>query len=345
MAYEAADFSRPKLVQSWLLSCMGMVFLMVLVGGLTRLTESGLSITEWELFYGVMPPMDQAGWLEYFAKYKESPEYQQINAGMSLSEFKGIFWLEYIHRVLGRITGLVFLLPLIALAATRQITRPVGFKMFGIGLLVACQGVVGWYMVASGLIDDPKVSPLKLSMHLTLAFIIFSLTLWTYLQHFKPNLARDAGGWLYFAPRILIAFTLVQIILGGWVAGWNAGLIYNTYPLMDGEWVPSGLFPYDGFWENITSYVPLIQFQHRIGAKVLLVAFIAFIWFAWRRAETPTDRTLLIWLAAAILVQFALGVLTLLYEVQIALASAHQMVALALLSIAILTAFRFSRAR
>lgn len=345
MHYSAADFTCPKLVQSWLLSCMGMVFLMVLVGGLTRLTESGLSITEWELFYGVMPPFDQAGWEEYFAKYKQSPEYLKINAGMSLSDFKGIFWLEYIHRVLGRITGLIFLLPLIALVATRQITKPVGFKMFGIGCLVACQGVVGWYMVASGLIDDPKVSPLKLSMHLTLAFIIFSLTLWTYLQHFKPHYAREASGVLYYGPRILVALTFVQVVLGGWVAGWDAGLIYNTYPLMDGEFIPSGMFPYDGFWANVISYVPLIQLQHRLGAKILLVAFLAFIWFAWRKAETKQDVQLLRWLLAAIVIQFALGVATLVYEVQIALASAHQMVALALLTVTILAAFRFSRVR
>lgn len=339
------ETSRPyTTLRYWLLSCMGMVALMVFVGGVTRLTESGLSIVEWKLFDGILPPMNHAQWLAYFEEYKTSPEFQKINSSFGLAEFQRIFWLEYIHRVLGRITGLVFLLPLIALAITRRIPKAVAWKMFGIGLLVAAQGVVGWFMVASGLIDDPKVSPLKLSMHLTLAFTIFALTLWVYLQQFHAALARHAQGWRYWVPRTLIALTFVQIILGAWVAGWDAGLTYNTWPLMDGAFIPSGMYPYAGFWNNTTSYIPLIQLQHRLGAIVLFAAYAAYIAFAWRSADA-TERRMLGAVAAVITLQFALGVATLLSVVQIALASAHQMAALLLLSAIILISFRFSRIR
>lgn len=323
---------------------MACVALMVFIGGVTRLTESGLSIVEWKLFDGILPPFNEAQWHTYFTEYQTSPEFQKINSDFGLSEFKRIFWLEYIHRVLGRITGLVFLLPLIGFAITRTISKPLGWRMFGIGLLVAMQGVVGWVMVASGLVDDPRVSPLKLSMHLTLAFAIFACTLWVYLQQFHAQHRYESAPRLYYGARLLLGLTFIQVILGAWVAGWDAGLIYNSYPLMDGEFIPSGLFPYDGFWANVTGYIPLIQFQHRMGAKLLILGIFAFAYFGWRYTKRVGDVHILKWLILVITLQFALGVLTLIYVIPLTLASAHQMVALLLLAVLTVTCHRFSKA-
>lgn len=314
--------TRSRLVKPWLVLCLCMVAAMVWVGGVTRLTESGLSIVQWKLLSGVLPPMSEQAWQTEFDAYQASPEYLKKNTGMDLKGFKNIFWLEWIHRLLGRTTGLVFLLPFMYFAARRQIDRPLARRCLIAALLVAAQGGVGWIMVASGLIDDPRVSPIKLSMHLCLAFIVFCWTLWT-LWLLKPPAAPAKAG----NPKVAFALFLlifIQIIFGAWVAGMDAGLTYNTWPLMDGDIAPPGLMGLEPWHRNLIENIAQLQFQHRMMA--FLVAAVALAY------GLKFQRGLLV---GVVLLQFTLGVQTLVHVVPIGLASAHQMGALLLLAVSL----------
>lgn len=322
--------------QTWLITCMACVVLMVFIGGVTRLTESGLSIVEWKLVTGIFPPMTQAGWEAELQEYRASPEYQQVNKGMSVAEFKQIYWLEWLHRLLGRLTGLVFLLPLIYFAARRTLAPWLTRRMVIAGLLVLAQGTLGWLMVYSGLQDDPRVSPLRLAAHLSLAFFLFCWLYITWLDAThaaRPHPSRGAA----LAIRGVIALLGVQIVLGAFVAGMDAGLIYNTWPLMDGDWVPPHLFHLEPWYRNLIAYIPMVQWQHRSFAYVVSAAIIGFILWQWRSGP----RFALSLLALVLVVQFKLGVLTLIHAVPIALGSAHQMVALLLLAISLHVAYRY----
>ncbi|MFZ4124601.1 MAG: COX15/CtaA family protein [Rickettsiales bacterium] len=317
-------------ISRWLIACMAMVVLMVFIGGVTRLTESGLSIVEWKPITGTLPPLTHEAWEREFSEYQSSPEFIHKNAHFTVEDFKGIFWLEYIHRVAGRITGFVFLLPLIYFAARRRLPVPLFKRMAIAGVLVAAQGTVGWIMVASGLVDQPRVAPIKLGIHLSLAFTIFAYVYWTWLQiHGRPRPAAHYGTAL--AARVLLIFTAIQIFLGALVAGLDAGMIYNTYPLMDGKWVPNGVALLEPWWLNHLEHIPMVQFQHRMGAISLVAGVFAFIYYAYPRIEAALRPYLkrLMWV---LLAQFALGVATLLSVVNIWLASAHQLVALALVA-------------
>jgi len=320
-------------MHAWLIACMLLVALMVVVGGITRLTESGLSIVEWKLFSGIFPPLSQQGWQEAFAAYQTSPEYRLKNTGFTLSQFQGIFWLEYIHRLLGRLTGMVFLLPLLLFAFQKQLSPPLLKRMIGISALVAMQGAVGWLMVASGLVDDPRVNPVRLALHLTLAFTIFCLLWWTWLQLRHPR-GEPASCCQFWGVRALLVVTVLQIIFGALVAGNDAGLSYNTYPLMDGRFVPHGLATLAPFWRNMLENIVLVQWQHRMLALILVMSCFALIGYGW---NTPNQR-LKFWLRALLIViilQFSLGVATLVSVVSIPLASLHQLVALALLTVVV----------
>lgn len=320
--------AHTRAIAGWLMACLALVALMVFVGGITRLTESGLSIVEWKLFSGTLPPMSDTAWQAEFDEYKQSPQFEQVNAHFTLSDFKGIFWLEYLHRLLGRIIGLAVLLPLIYFAARRMLPRPLFWRCVGIGALVAAQGTVGWVMVASGLNDQPRVAPIKLASHLLLAFGVFCLMLWTRWQvlgiartHISAPLARGA--------RIVMALLLIQIFFGALVAGLRAGLAYNTYPLMDGQWIPGGLYSMAPWWLNHLESVLTVQFQHRIGAMVVVAATLWLCISGWRHARVqPTVKAIL----AIVIVQFMLGVATLLSVLNISLASLHQLIALVLLA-------------
>ncbi len=312
----------------WLKAVMVLVVLMVALGGFTRLSESGLSIVEWKLFSGTFPPLSAEAWDTEFAAYQQSPEYQQVNQHFGVAEFKKIYWLEYLHRLLGRIIGLSVILPLAWFWARGMLTPAMKRRGVALAVLVAAQGTVGWVMVASGLVDQPRVAPVKLALHLSLAFVFFLALLDTYwrLRPVRQEVVSSAIAWAVKGVFLLI---FLQIILGALVAGLDAGLSYNTYPLMDGAWVPEGLHRLDPWWKNHLESVLTVQFQHRMGAVVVVAAALLLAALSWHQLR---HRTPLQWLLALISLQFLLGVATLLTHVQMVLAVAHQLLALALLA-------------
>ena len=318
-------------VALWLFLCCVLVVVMVMVGGATRLTDSGLSMVNWHPIHGIIPPLSPAEWQEEFGHYQQSPEYQKVNMGMGIEEFKSIFWWEYIHRILGRIVGLVFVLPLLWFGVRKKLSPHLGIKLFGIVSLVGVQGLIGWYMVKSGLVDDPHVSPLRLSLHLGLAFIIFGLLWWQWLN-------QTASAWRqkaklstppFHVTVLLSVIVFLQIIFGAWVAGLDAGLSYNSFPLMDGQFVPEGLLLLDPWYVNMWQNGTMVQFIHRMGAYSIAIAVLGF-WWRYRRSTQACD--ILLWLTIG---QITLGILTLLYVVPFTLALLHQLVALGVWTICV----------
>lgn len=313
------------MVRLWLYAMAFLVFCMVIVGGATRLTDSGLSITEWRPLLGAIPPMNEADWLAAFEKYKLIPEYQIQNRGMPLSEFKFIYWWEWAHRFLGRFIGLAFALPLIFFTFTRRIDRALWPRLFALFILGGAQGALGWYMVASGLVDRVDVSQYRLAAHLTLAALIFAAIIWVAMGiGRKRKHASSSSDW--FAV-LLVAFVLLQIAAGGFVAGLDAGQGYVTWPKMDGQWIPSGLWEMAPGWKNAFENAMTVQFNHRILAYMLLLATALHAW---------QSRTLsAILLAFAMLAQACLGILTLLLHVPLAAALIHQAGAMIVLALAL----------
>jgi cytochrome c oxidase assembly protein subunit 15 len=329
-----------KAVAAWLLLCCALVFAMVVVGGVTRLTQSGLSIVEWQPVVGALPPLSDAQWLETFDKYKLTPQYQLINQGMTLSQFKGIFWWEYVHRLLGRLIGVAFFLPLVVFWFRGWLHRGLALQLSGIFVLGGLQGAMGWYMVQSGLVDDPKVSQYRLTAHLAIAFAIYGAMLWTALGLlFRPPHAAPRSlqrfGWIV---TTLIAY---MVITGGFVAGTHAGLAYNTFPLMNGHLVPPEIMAMEPWPLNFFANLATVQFDHRLGAWTL--AF-AVPWF-WIRSRGAQLTGAALWavhaLLAALTLQVSLGISTLLLAVPIPLAAAHQAGAILLFTAALLVNHRF----
>lgn len=316
-------------VRRWLTLCAALVVVMVLVGGVTRLTESGLSIVEWKLVSGTLPPLTEAAWQAEFSDYQTSPQYLKVNRTFTLADFKQIFWLEYLHRLLGRVIGLAIILPFAYFAARRMLPRPLLRRGFALCVLVAAQGTVGWVMVASGLVDQPRVAPIKLGLHLLLAFGLFCALLWTRWQ-VSGTARTSAPPCVAFGARALTALVTLQIFAGALVAGLRAGKSYNTYPLMDGKFIPGGLHTLTPWWLNHVESVATVQFQHRMLALLVAASVLAFALLARRFFA---HAALLNALAATVCLQFTLGVATLLSGVNIALASAHQLAALLLLGL------------
>lgn len=325
-----ADSARP--VALWLLICCAAIYAMVVLGGVTRLTGSGLSIVEWEPVVGVIPPLSEQAWEAEFAKYRESPEYRKVNPNMTLAGFQSIYWLEYAHRLVGRSIGLLFLAPFLYFAFRRRIDRPLARALFGIFLLGGLQGVLGWYMVQSGLVHDPHVSPYRLAAHLGLAFLIYAALFRTALDLLLPRPQRHVAALRPLRRRtaLVTGLAFVTVLAGAFVAGLKAGFSYNTFPLMDGRWIPQGLFTLEPAWRNVFENVIAVQFNHRLLAISLLLA-IAGLWLSARRYALPA-RTRLAFHAVfgLALLQVTLGIATLLLRVPIPLASAHQAGALAL---------------
>ena len=333
-----------RAVAGWLLACCALVSAMVVVGGVTRLTHSGLSITEWQPIVGTMPPLDQAAWDEAFLKYQATPEYRDVNRGMTLAAFKGIFWLEYAHRLLGRAIGAAFLLPLLWFALRRRLPPGLAPRLFAIFGLGALQGAAGWYMVQSGLVDDPRVSQLRLTLHLALAFLIFGAMLWTALSLLRrpaapappPSLARFAYS--------LAGLVFVMVLAGGLVAGIRAGLAYNTFPSMNGAWLPPEIMLLDPWYLNFANNMATVQFDHRALAWLLAFLVPVFWWRTVRSAEAPpAARRGAHLLLALLIVQIGLGIATLLLVVPIPLAAAHQAGALAVFAAALNAAHALRR--
>lgn len=298
-------------VAAWLFACAALAFLVVLIGGVTRLTRSGLSIVEWQPLVGALPPLTQADWEALFAKYRETPEFRQVNFSMTLEGFKRIFWWEYIHRLLARLIGVVFLLPYLYFLVRKNLDRPLAWKLGGIFLLGALQGTVGWYMVKSGLVDDPKVSPVRLTLHLGLALAIFSAELWLAMQLLAPKQRFD--GFALFLPVIVFLMALS----GGMVAGLRAGYAYNTFPLMNGHIVPPEVMLLEPWWRNFVYNMATVQLVHRAFFWALAV-LVLVAW--WRNRESAAGNALLLTFA----VQASLGIATLLTGVPVGLGSAHQ---------------------
>jgi cytochrome c oxidase assembly protein subunit 15 len=339
---------RRRVVRSWLLAVAALIFVMVLVGGATRLTESGLSIVEWKPVSGTLPPLSDVEWHREFEKYQATPQYQRVNRGMNLGEFKTIFWWEWAHRLLGRFIGVAFLLPFLWFQ-WRGWIEP-GFRtrlwvIFGLGAL---QGAVGWWMVASGLADRVEVSQYRLATHLVLACLIFVATLWT-AQGLSERAIVSVPRRLRATAIALIGLVLAQLYLGALVAGLRAGLIYNTWPLIDGAIVldSSRLFFNAPLWRNFFENTLLVQFDHRMLAYGIWVAAVLHMTDVVRsRCSGPMVFGPVAFSAAALLgaltLQIGLGVLTLIYQAPLLLALAHQAVALIVLTIAVMHAERLT---
>ena len=328
----------------WLLACCAMVFAMIVVGGATRLTHSGLSITEWQPIVGTLPPITTADWIIVFDKYKLTPEYQKVNAGMSLDAFKGIFWWEYAHRLLGRTIGLVFLLPMLLFAWQKRINRALAFKLTGIFILGGLQGAMGWYMVKSGLVDNPRVSQFRLTAHLSLAFSIFATMQWTALSLLYPRpVPQPASAGLLKMAGLIFAIICYMIVTGGFVAGIRAGFAYNSFPLMNGHIVPPEILSIDPWWMNFFYNMATVQFDHRLGAWAL-AALVPWFWLR-SRAELLSKRARISCnlLIGMLIVQIGLGIATLLMVVPVPLAAAHQGGAVLLFALSLMTVHALRR--
>jgi cytochrome c oxidase assembly protein subunit 15 len=331
------DRSSDRIVQLWLLAVAFLVFCMIVVGGATRLTDSGLSITEWRPILGAIPPMNEAHWLEAFEKYRQIPEYHLVNKGMSLEEFKFIYWWEWGHRFLGRIIGLAFAVPL-AVFAARGMLRPGALaKYLGVLALGGLQGAIGWYMVSSGLVDRVDVSHYRLALHLSVAFLILGLLVWLAMElredRVRPTTGLPAGAATLALAIVVLVFG--QVALGAFVAGLKAGLVYNTWPLMNGMVIPDDLFQFSPWASNFVENPTTVQFNHRVVAYAVVGLG---LWHCAAILRSPADgevRNSAMLLAGGLLAQMGLGVVTLIHAVPIGLGIAHQGGAAIVLAIAV----------
>lgn len=312
-------------VSYWLILIAAMIAAMVVVGGATRLTGSGLSITEWNPIMGAIPPLSHADWQALFEKYQQSSQFKLQNSSMTLGEFEFIFWWEWAHRLLGRLIGVVFFVPFVIFATLHMLPRRIWGRLITIFILGGLQGALGWYMVASGLVDRVSVSQYRLAAHLTLAAIILAFVIWVTFSlsrsHEKPSNARQ------WTALILVPLLLLQIAAGGFVAGLDAGQGYNTWPLMDGALIPDGLGAMRPWWANLFENALTVQFDHR------LLAYMIFVLVILHALSTRTISSII--LAIFVVGQVALGITTLLLHVPLDTALAHQFGAIFVLASAV----------
>ncbi len=324
------DYTARRQIASWLFICSAMVFATLVVGGVTRLTHSGLSIVEWQPLVGILPPIGQEAWTEVFDKYRLTPEFEKVNHAMTLAEFKGIFWWEYAHRVFGRTIGIVFFLPFLYFLLRRKIAPPMVVRLAGIFILGGLQGAMGWYMVKSGLVDDPRVSQYRLTAHLTLAFLIFIAMMWVALGLLAGRGGRMVDSAILQLRRFgfwLALLALYMVVSGGFVAGIRAGKFYNTFPLMNGHFVPPEIWLPELGLLNLFNNMATVQFDHRLGAWLLAFLVPAFWLRVQRSSASRAAKRAAHALLLAVAAQIALGIATLLTFVPdpvVALAAAHQ---------------------
>jgi cytochrome c oxidase assembly protein subunit 15 len=335
-----------KSIIIWLLSGCFLVFIMVVVGGITRLTNSGLSMTDWHLVTDTFPPLTELKWQETFEKYKQFPEYQKINSqnDFTLSDYKFIYFWEWFHRFIARILGFVFLIPFFYFLIKKKLDKATLQKCYILLGMGALQGFFGWFMVKSGLIDNPDVSHFRLSLHLTFAFVTFAYTLWVALDLIYPN-KKEINVYIRNLARLTLIFILLQIIYGGFVAGLNAGLIHNHWPLMsDSQFFhESILFEKDTWFQRFTEAKSGVQFVHRTLAYIV-VALIFVLLFKSKKQKLDKQQQFGInALVAIVILQFALGVFTLLYSVPLWLGLTHQVVAFFLLTAMTYSLHRLSK--
>ncbi len=335
-----------RVILRWLLLCLCLIFIMVILGGVTRLTGSGLSMVNWHPT-GMLPPMSSGQWLEEFDRYKGSPEYLLVNADMTVAGFKSIFWFEYSHRMLGRLIGLVFLLPFVYFAWKKMIKPGLTPRLMVMFMLGGLQGLLGWYMVKSGLVNNPHVSQYRLTAHLLSAIMIYGFILWTILDLLNPKKYRTmaqsaAVGWRKLSLGLLILL-LITMVSGGFVAGLKAGLIFNTFPLMGGRLIPEGIAALSPWYMNPLENLVTVQFDHRWLAT--LSAILLLIWYIRGRLnfQEPTLQRSFKLVGMMVIIQAGLGIATLLTRVPVTLGALHQAGALLLFSALLLNVHTLSR--
>ncbi|MBY0336175.1 MAG: COX15/CtaA family protein [Acetobacteraceae bacterium] len=349
MPAERGDRANPRAIAAWLLSVAGLVWIMVAIGGATRLTGSGLSIMEWAPLSGTLPPLSEAEWQRLYDLYRTIPQYQLVNAGFGMEGFKQIFWLEWVHRFWGRLIGLAYFLPLLWFTVRGAVPRASRTRLWLLLALGGLQGAIGWFMVASGFdADRTAVSPYRLVLHLGMAFLLFGLLTWTALGLLRPEPLSLPGearakvrAWLVAAFWLAVA----TMLAGGFVAGIRAGFSYNTFPLMDGRLVPEGYFDLSPTWKNLTANIAAVQFNHRILATLTGVAALAAALAAWRWLPRGQARGAVLIFAATVTGQYALGVVTLLHVVPVSLGTLHQTVAVGVLATGLVALHALRRGR
>ena len=333
---------RRRALRLWLLAVAALVFMTVLVGGATRLTESGLSIVEWKPVTGSVPPLSDGAWKAELEKYRATTQYQQLNRGMTLDQFKTIYWWEWAHRMLGRLVGAAFLVPFVWFLWRGWVERELKWRLWGLFALGGLQGAVGWWMVTSGLVGRVSVSQYRLAFHLTLACLIYAALLWT-VQSLLQRPAIELPRRLRLEAVALVMLVLVQVYAGALVAGLDAGMAYNTWPKIEGAFIPSPerLWFLDPGWRNFFENDLMVQFNHRTLAYLLCIAAVLHLMHVLELGNNPA-RQGAVAVAAVMFAQAALGVVTLLYQAPITLALLHQAMAIVLLTLAVLHAQRVS---
>ncbi len=330
-------------ISYWLLLITFLVALMIIIGGLTRLTNSGLSITRWDLISGIIPPLNYEDWEKSFELYKEIPEYTLINSSMSLEEYKTIYWWEYVHRLLGRIIGLFYFVPLLYFTFRNPKIKSSLSSFYLIFILICFQGFVGWFMVKSGLSERTDVSHYRLSIHLTLAFIIFIFLLWSFFKIKYKNKFNTFYKLPYYLPNFFIFLILLQISIGALVSGLDAGQIYQSWPLMNQSYFPDDSNFKDLFLLSALETPSLVQFIHRNLAYLILLHFIIMMIVVLRNTNFLYLKNSILLLLSAILLQIFLGILTILSGAQIVLASLHQIGSIYLVFTSLILVFKNSK--
>ena len=330
-------------ISYWLLLITFLVGLMIIVGGLTRLTDSGLSITRWDLFSGIIPPLSLNDWEKSFSLYKEIPEYKYLNSSMTLDQFKIIYWWEYIHRLLGRIVGLFYFLPLLYFTYKKAINKKSLISLYFIFILILFQGFIGWYMVQSGLVERTDVSHYRLALHLTLAFIIFILLFWNYLKHRNQKTFISNKRLPLYLPAFFLFLILLQISLGAFVSGLDAGQIYQTWPLMNQSYFPDDSDLNVLFSMKALETPSVVQFMHRNMAYLSILLFVLIATIIYRNNNFIYLRKITVMILIFLLLQIFLGILTILSGAQIILASMHQICSILLITTSLILVFKNSR--
>ena len=345
MNSSALEYNQRRAVGIWLLICAITVYVMIIVGGITRLTQSGLSIVEWKPIMGTIPPLSFEDWQDVFSKYKASPEYLKINKGMSLDEFKSIFWWEYGHRVLGRFIGVLFFLPFLFFLMRDYLTGVWVRKLFGLFLLGGLQAIVGWYMVKSGLVDNPHVSQYRLAAHFGIALLIYAVMIWFMLDFLRGEQRRESVP-LHRGAMLVAQLIFFMMLTGAFVAGLKAGHIYNTFPKMGDNFIPKELFAMDNVWRNFFENPVTVQFIHRCVAYAIVFAVIILFVLGLRLAFKGPElnlKTNLIVILVLMLCQVSFGIMALLKGVPISWGALHQGTGVLFFTSALFLAHKLSR--
>ena len=334
---------KDKPVVIWLLTGCLLIFVMVVIGGITRLTNSGLSMVDWKLIMGMLPPLSEAEWLSTFKKYQQFPEYQQVNFMFTLEEFKAIFFWEYLHRMIGRFIGMVFIIPFFIFLIKKRLSKKVIGQSIILLAMGTFQGFLGWWMVKSGLNKDPDVSHYRLAIHLITAFITFAYTFWVALGIIYPGVSSQKLTKPKNLLVVLLVMVIIQIVYGAFVAGLNAGFVMNTYPKMDDQWMHNSVTAMQPLWLNFIDGIGGVQFVHRIMAHLIVALIVYLLIISVKFKITSIQQKSLYVLIVAVFIQFLLGVFTLLFAVPIALGVIHQVGAFILLGTVVFALYQFKK--